>query len=67
MAQVLKHLPGEREGAKKESKGDVRRGATAREGMEKSRGAEIIEREDMTQSNTSSQRGSEVPFESQMR
>ena len=35
--QVLKHLPGAKEGERRESKGDVRGGATDREAMEKSR------------------------------
>ena len=66
--QVLKYLPGARKGKSRRSKGDVRREATAREAMEKGGCVRVIEgrrSEEMTQSNTSSQRGSEVPFESQ--
>ena len=33
--QILKHLPGARKGERRGSKGDVRRGATARGVMEK--------------------------------
>ena len=50
------------------SKGKIREGATARGAMEESRYFRLIEErrsEKMTQSNTSSPRGSEVPFESQ--
>ena len=66
--QVLKHLPGARKGKSRRSKGDVRRGATARGAMEKSGCVRVIEGEkakEMTQSNTSSPRGLEVPLESQ--
>ena len=61
--QVLKHLPGARKDKRRGSKGDVRRGA-----MEKDECVRIIkgeEVEEMTQSNTFSPRGSEVPLESQ--
>ena len=50
------------------SKGDVRGGATARGAMEKGGCVRVIEgrrSEEMTQSNTSSPRGSEVTLESQ--
>ena len=66
--QVLKHLPGARKSKSRRSKEDVRRGATARGAMEKGGCVRVIEggrSEEMTQSNTSSSRGSEVPFESQ--
>ena len=66
--QVLKHLPGARKGKRSGSKGDVRREAIARGAMEKSGCVRVIEgrrSEEMTQSNTSSPRGSEVPLESQ--
>ena len=55
--QVLEHLPGERKGKRGGSKGDVRRGATARGALEKSGCVRVIEgrrSEEMTQSNTSS-------------
>ena len=65
--QVLKHLPGARKGKRRGSKGDVRRGATARGGMEKGGCVRLIKGEvkEMTQSNTFSLRGSEVTLESQ--
>ena len=66
--QVLKHLPGAGKSKSRRSKGDVRRGAAARGAMEKSGCVRVIEgrrSEGMTQSNTSSSRRSEVPFESQ--
>ena len=44
-AQILKHLPGARQGEIAGSKGDVRGGATARGAMEKSRYVRIIEGE----------------------
>ena len=50
------------------SKGDVRRGATARGAMEKSGCVRVIEgrrSQEMTQSNISSTRGSDVPLEFQ--
>ena len=66
--QVLKPLPGARKGKSRRSKGDVRRGTTARGAMEKSGCVRVIERrrsEEMTQLNTSSLQESEVPLESQ--
>ena len=66
--QVLKHLPGARENERGGSKENARGRATARVAMEESRYVRVIEREEaeeMTQSNTSSPQGSEVPFESQ--
>ena len=44
--QVLKHLPGVGKGKRGASKGDVRRGATARRAMEKSGYVRVIEREE---------------------
>ena len=61
--QVLYHLPGAGESKRGGNKGDVREGA-----MEKGGCVKVIEgrrSEGMTQSNTSSLRGSEVPLESQ--
>ena len=58
-------LPKSKRGGNKE---EVRGGATASGAMEKSRYVRIIEgemSEEMTQSNTYSPRGSEVPFEYQ--
>ena len=63
--KVLKHLPGARKGKKGGSKGDVRKGATARGAMDKGRYVRVIEGEEVTQPNTSCPRGSEVPLESQ--
>ena len=45
--QVLKHLPGARKGEKRRSKGDVRRGATARGAMQKSGCVMVIEGEEV--------------------
>ena len=45
--QVLKHLPGTGKGKGGGSKGDVRRGATAREAMEKGRCVRVIEGEEV--------------------
>ena len=64
----LKHLRGAGKGKRGGSKGDVRRGATARGAMEKvgvSGSLRGRRSEEITQSNTSSPRGSEVPLESQ--
>ena len=66
--QVLKHLSGARKGKRGASKEDVMGGATARGAMDKGRYLKVIEEkrsEEMTQSNTSSLRGSKVLFESQ--
>ena len=66
--QVLKHLTGARKGKRRENEGDVRRGAIANGAMEKGECVRVIEgrrSEEMTQSNTSSPQGSEVPLESQ--
>ena len=66
--QVLKHLPGARKSKSRKIKGDVRRGTTASGAMEKGGCIRVIEgrrSEEMTQSNTSSPRGSEVSLESQ--
>ena len=41
--KVLKHLPGARKGKRRGVNGDVRRGATARGGMEKGGCVEVIE------------------------
>ena len=46
-SQVLKHLPGARKGKRRGSKGDVRRGANAREVMEKGGCVMIIEGEEV--------------------
>ena len=48
----MKHLPGARESEREGSKRDVRRGATARGVMEKSWCVRVIERKEVTQSNT---------------
>ena len=45
--QVLKHLPGARKGERRGSKGDVRRGATARGVMEKGGCVRVIEGEEV--------------------
>ena len=45
--QVLKHLPGARKSKSRRSKGDVRRGATAREAMEKGGCVRVIEEEEV--------------------
>ena len=65
--QVLKHLPGARKSKRGGSKGDVKRRATANGAMEKGVSGSLRGRrsEEMTQSNTSSSRGSEVHLESQ--
>ena len=57
--QVLKHLPGARKEGAKEMSGEERWRRVGVSGSLKGRS------EDMTQSNTSSPRGSEVPLESQ--
>ena len=66
--QVLKHLPRARKCKRRRSKEDVRGTATARGAMEKGGHVRVIKgrrSEEMTQSNTSSPRGSEVPLEFQ--
>ena len=66
--QVLKHLPGARLGERGGSKENFRGGTTARGVMEKSRYVRVMEgrkSEKITQSNTSTPQGSEVPFECQ--
>ena len=63
--QVLKHLRRAKKGQRKESKKDVRRGATASGAMEKDGCVIVIEGKEMTQSNTSSAQALGVPFESQ--
>ena len=45
--QVLKHLPGTRKSKRRGSKGDVRRGATARRAMEKGGCVRVIEGEEV--------------------
>ena len=45
--QVLKHLQVAREGERGESKGDVRKGTTARRSMEKSKYVRVIEGEEV--------------------
>ena len=45
--QVLKHLPGARKSQRGESKGDVRRGVTARGAMEKGGCVRAIEGEEV--------------------
>ena len=45
--QVLKQLPRARKGKRRGSKGDVRRGATARGAMEKGRCVRVIEGEEV--------------------
>ena len=45
--QVLKHLPGAKKGKRGGSKGDVRRGATARGAMEKGGCVRIIDGEEV--------------------
>ena len=45
--QVLKHLPGARKGKSRESKGDVRGGATARGAMEKGGCVRVIKGEEV--------------------
>ena len=68
--QVLKHLPGARKGKREGRKRDFRRGEQWRRVGEKVRRDDPIKSlrgkrsEEMTRSNTSSPRGSEVPFES---
>ena len=64
--QVLKHLSVTREGKRGGSKGDVSGGATAEERWEKVGMSELLMgSEEMIQLNTSSPRGSEIPFETQ--
>ena len=45
--KVLKHLPVARKGKRRRSKGDVRRGATARGAMEKGGCVRVIEGEEV--------------------
>ena len=45
--KVLKHLPGARKSKSRGSKGDVRRGATARGAMEKGGCVRVIEGEEV--------------------
>ena len=45
--KVLKHLPGARKGKRRGSKGDVRRGVTARGAMEKGGCVRVIEGEEV--------------------
>ena len=45
--KVLKHLPGARKDKRRGSKGDVRRGVTARGAMEKGGCVRVIEREEV--------------------
>ena len=45
--QVLKHLPGAKKGKRGGSKGDVRRGATARGAMEKGGCVRVIDGEEV--------------------
>ena len=45
--QVLNHLPGARKGKRRGSKGDVRRGVTARGAMEKGGCVRVIEEEEV--------------------
>ena len=67
--QVLKHLPGAKKGKRRESKRDVRRGATARGAMEKVGSVRVIEGEEVRRDDTFKYflptRRSEVPLESQ--
>ena len=49
--QVLKHLPEAREGQRKKSKGDARRGATAKEAIKKSRYVTVIEKKEVRRDN----------------
>ena len=65
--KVLKYLSSARESKRKSSKGDVKREATVRGALEKSRSLSIIEgrrSEKVVQSNTSFSRGSNVPLNS---
>ena len=65
---MLKHLPGARKGKRRGSKGNVRGGATAKEQWKRVGVSESLRgrrSEEMTQSNTSSRQGLEVPLESQ--
>ena len=45
--KVLKHLPGAGKSKRRGSKGDIRRGATARGAMEKGRCVRVIEGEEV--------------------
>ena len=66
--QVLKHLLRARKGEKGMSKEDIRGVATAREATGRVGMSGLLRArrlEEMTQSNTSSPRASELPFESQ--
>ena len=49
--QVLKHLPGAGKDKRRGSKGDVRRGATARGAMEKGKCVRVVEREEVRRDN----------------
>ena len=49
--QVLKPVPGARKGKSRRSKGDVRRGATAREAMKKGGCVRVIEGEEVRRDN----------------
>ena len=63
--QILKHLPGTREGERGGSNENVRGGATAREAMEKSRYVRLIERKEVRKDDPIKYflpTGSEVPF-----
>ena len=65
-AQVLKHLLGARKGKSRRSKGDLRRGATARGAMKKGGCVKVIEREEVRRDDPVKYflpMGSEVLFE----
>ena len=65
--QVLKHLPGAREGKRRGGNGDVRIGATARGAMKKSWRVRAMERKEARGDDSVAYllpTGSEVPFES---
>ena len=65
--QVLKHLSGARKGKSRRSKGDVRRGATARGALEKSGCVRVIEGEEVRRNDPVEYflpAGSKVPLES---
>ena len=66
--QVLKHLPGAREGERGESKGNVREGTTARGAMEKGRYVRVSKGEEIRRDDPIEYflpRGLGVPNESQ--